>query len=98
MVLKLVAVFCLVYGLVAAEKVSFDNYRVYSVNVKNEQQLLELVQLENAGIGGIQFWQSPSGIGRKADIMVAPNQVNVVSELIEKLNLESHVMVENVQT
>lgn len=84
-------------GLVTANKASFENYRVYSVDVENDWQLQELHHLENADFGGLEFWKSPSAVGQRADIMVAPHQVAMFSETIEKLRLSSRLMVDNVQ-
>lgn len=97
MLIKLVAVFCLVFGLVSSEKATFNNYRVYSVVVETEQQLIELRRLESSAASGIQFWQSPSGLGRRTDIMVAPHQMATFAELADKLKLSSRVMVDDVQ-
>lgn len=96
---QLVIAFCLVFGLVmASEKASFDKYRVYSIDVETDEQLQGLLQLQKSPLIGIDFWKSPSGIGRRSDIMVPPHQIAAFNELTEKLKLSKRVMVENVQT
>lgn len=88
-------IFVLSVGFVSMKNASYQNYRVYSINVANHQQMEVLLELTAAD--GIEFWQSPSGIGRRCDVMVAPHRLAEFAELSEKLGLSSRVMVEDVQ-
>lgn len=96
-VAKLTVVLLLIGSLYANRKVTFDDYQVFSVDVKNQQQLDALRELEDSGEDGINFWQSPTTIGQKSDIMVAPDTLEKFTEIIQQLGLERRVMVDDVQ-
>lgn len=78
-----------------SEKARFDNYRVYSLEVDNDEQLTLLRQLENTD--RYEFWRSPTYIGRNVDVMVAPHQAADFSELLDGSNIKKNLMIENVQ-
>lgn len=82
-------------GFAAMEKATFENYRVFSVNVTNRAQLEALNQLSD--LDGFDFWQHLSFVGRRCDIMVAPHRLADFAEITEKLRLPNQVMVDNVQ-
>lgn len=96
--IALISVLVLVVGSVGADKrVSFENYKVFSLDVSTKHQLDALHQLHDSDVGGISFWKSPSIVGQQSDIMVAPHQLAMFSELLQKYDFENHVMVDNVQ-
>lgn len=98
MSLKSISIFLLLVGSLVAEKpVSFQNFRVFSVNVTNEQQLEGLRQFEESAVDGIDFWKSSNHIGGRSDVMVAPHQLATFEQVLQNLELQSHVMVDNVQ-
>lgn len=50
---KVSAILIVLLSVAVAEKVRFDNYRVYSIKVENEEQLAALKNIEN----------NPDGVG-----------------------------------
>lgn len=93
--IAVIASLILLLGSISAEsKVSFENYKVFSVNVSNEAQSKVLQELE---ADGFEFWRSASAIGGSSDIMVAPYQMDKFAELTQAVGLKSRLMVENVQ-
>lgn len=82
-------------SIASASDIKFNNYRVYSVNISNVEQLQQLQQLEQ--MPGWDFWRSPEKVGTTADIMVAPHQAAHFAEIASELNVESRLMVEDVQ-
>lgn len=89
----LVVVFSL--GFVTSEPVSFEKYQVFSLIATNAHQLEVLRKL--ADTDGIDYWQSPTEVGRRIDVMVAPHRLSDFAKLSENLELHSQVMVDNVQ-
>lgn len=82
----------------ADERARFDNYRVYSLSVENEEQLNILRKIDNSQNNrGYEFWRGPTSVGRNADIMVAPHQFGDFSALISEFKFESTVITTNVQ-
>lgn len=79
------------------EKVRFDNYRVYSVNVDNEKQLKVLNELE-AYPDGISFLESPTGVGRIAELLVPPHKFAEIAELFKTYAIKNHIKTSNLQS
>lgn len=87
----------LVVGINAESPVSFQNYQVFHVEVLNQNQLEALRQLEYSSVDGINFWKSPSFVGQRSDVMVAPHQMAMFAGLMERFRFERSVMIDNVQ-
>lgn len=79
----------------SAEKVRFDNYRVISVKVENEQHRQLLEQLE-ASSDSVQFIK-PAILQRNAEIIVAPHKLADIDEFFELNGIKSEVKTENLQ-
>lgn len=88
----LVASVIVVFG----EKARFDNYRVYSIDIKNENQLNVLRELENYP-DGILFRMMPTAVGQTVDIVVPPHKLADISELFAVYEFSSHTKTENLQ-
>lgn len=82
-------------SLSLAETIRFDNYRVYSLNISDEQQLQQLRQLQ--GSVGYDFWRPADVVGATADIMVAPHKLAEFTNIMDTMRVQSHLMVDNVQ-
>ncbi|XP_055307071.1 zinc carboxypeptidase A 1-like, partial [Sitodiplosis mosellana] len=78
------------------EKARYDNYRVYSIEVENEQQLEVLKDFES-GPNGISFLETPTGIQQTAEIIVPPHKFADIVDLFEKLKLKNHLKIANLQ-
>ncbi|KAJ8944091.1 hypothetical protein NQ318_019429 [Aromia moschata] len=96
--MKLLAALATLLVLVSAEKVRYDNYRVYRLTPKDYKAVEALKQLEDAGIAEYSFWTSVVGVGAAADVMVAPAEFDELEEMVAGLDIDSTVMIENVQT
>lgn len=77
-------------GQSLAQAVRFDNYRVYSVQVENEDHVRKLQSIENV----YDFWKTGT-IGQHSDIMVSPRDVAEFEKFVENMN--SSIKVDNVQ-
>lgn len=84
--------FTITYG----EKVRFDNYHVYSVEITNENQLKLLQELESIQ-NGISFMKMPIAIGQIVGIIVPPHEFAAISELFEEYEIKSRLKIENLQ-
>ncbi|XP_031623242.1 zinc carboxypeptidase-like [Contarinia nasturtii] len=96
--MKLIIVAILFACVVAcfSEKARYDNYRVYSIEVENEQQFEVLKRFES-GLDGISFLETPTGIQQKAEIIVPPHKFADISELFETLKIKNQIKIANLQ-
>ncbi|CAO1308920.1 unnamed protein product [Diamesa serratosioi] len=85
-----------VIGSVISERARFDNYRVYSINIENAKQLNILQEL-NEYPDGYNFWDPPSKVNSKIDLVVPPHQFAHFGELVKALNLKTKVKINNLQ-
>lgn len=90
------AVFVACFALALGEKARFDNYRVYSVNVENEDQLKVFQQLE-AYPDGTMFLESPTGVGQIAELLVPPHKFADIVELFEANEIKNRIKTANLQ-
>lgn len=81
---------------VFCEKVRFDNYRVYTMIVENEEQLRALRELESYR-DGIEFLESPQSIGDFAELIVPPHKLGDINDLFEKYHIKSLAKSNNLQ-
>lgn len=79
-----------------SEKLRYDNYRIYSLNVANEEQLKVLNELE-AYPDGIVFLESPTGVGQIAELLVSPHKFADIAELFETYEIENRIKTSNFQ-
>lgn len=84
---------CLLITGVSLTKKRFDNFKVYSVKVQNDDQLKILENLERKDY---DFWESPI-LGDVADIMISPDQEQYFQSLVNMHQLESSVKIANLQ-
>ncbi|XP_059619301.1 zinc carboxypeptidase-like [Phlebotomus argentipes] len=84
-------------GVLGQEQVKFSDYRVFSVTPQSEDQLKALRKLEFEVTPSFDFWASAKNVGQKADIMVAPGQMEDFKLFLEENNLEASVKIEDVQ-
>ncbi|XP_052871081.1 zinc carboxypeptidase-like [Anopheles cruzii] len=97
MILKFVALLvCLGAGLLQAEPVRFDNYRVYEISIGSQKQLEAFQYMERYPDGYI-FWESPVQTNMKINLVVPPHKVAEFEELKQHLDFESRLKIANVQ-
>lgn len=80
--------------LVSAEKARFDNYRILSVKIANEEQRLFLERLDEASDSVEVLSEAENGI---AEIVVAPHKLADVDEMFERNGIQSEVNHANLQ-
>lgn len=80
-----------------AEKVKFNDYKVFTVKPETEDQLKALRNLENDSVASFDFWTSAKNVGQKSDIMVAPGQMDEFKTFLEENHLEASIKIEDVQ-
>lgn len=86
---------CLV-AAVLGRSARFDNYRVYSAAVENEEQSKVLRDLETSS-DGILFLKTPTPTNRYADFIAPPHKFGDISKLLDTFNIKNHVKTENLQ-
>ncbi|XP_055697296.1 zinc carboxypeptidase-like [Phlebotomus papatasi] len=80
-----------------AEKLRFDNYKVYKVQVDNEEQLKVMHQIERAAFSSYDFWRSPSYVGNPVEVMVAPHKLSEFEDIMSFLKFSYSLKIANVQ-
>lgn len=84
------------WQIVFSEKVQYDNYRLYSVIIENDQQLNVLQELQ-VRPDGIIFETIPIRKGQIVDLIVAPQRIADISELFENYEFKNRLLIENLQ-
>ncbi|TDG45328.1 hypothetical protein AWZ03_008229 [Drosophila navojoa] len=74
-------------GLSGAERVRFDNYRLYKANAENAEQLAVLKQLEGSS-DSILFLDGVHIVGADVQMVVAPHKVPDVLEILGKAEIK----------
>ncbi|XP_014486643.1 PREDICTED: zinc carboxypeptidase-like [Dinoponera quadriceps] len=87
---------CAFLGLAAAQKATFNNYKIFKILPTTEKQVQLLQQLEQVA-DGFSFWISPSYVGRIAELMVAPHKLPEFHEIMKQVNMAYYNHIEDVQ-
>ncbi|XP_023163920.2 zinc carboxypeptidase A 1 [Drosophila hydei] len=74
-------------GVSEAERVRFDNYRLYQANAENAEQLAVLKQLEGSS-DSIMFLDGVHIVGADVQMVVAPHKVPDVLEILGKAEIK----------
>lgn len=90
------AIFVACFMVASAEKARYDNYRVYSIHIENEDQLKELQELE-IHPDGISFLESPVGVDQSIDLTVPPHKFAEIAELFEANKIKNWIKTKNLQ-
>lgn len=83
-------------NVVVGEKARFDKYRVYSIDIDNEEQLSVLEDLENQQ-DGLTFVRPVTAAGTLTEVIVPPHKFADISELCEKFNMTNEILIEDLQ-
>ncbi|XP_011705384.1 PREDICTED: zinc carboxypeptidase A 1-like, partial [Wasmannia auropunctata] len=89
-----IIILCTIVGLVAAEQVTYDNYKVFRITVTTQMQAALLNQF--ADIHGISFWIRPS-VNKQTVLMVAPHKLSKFYEMMAQIQAPCEIYIENVQ-
>ncbi|KAL7306787.1 hypothetical protein TKK_0001149 [Trichogramma kaykai] len=96
MIMRIALVLLAAAAFATAEKVSFQNYKVFRVVPKSTDELELLKHLENYN-GQYSYWSSPNKVGHAVDIMVSPQSQSDFVNLMSSSNVHYHTYIENVQ-
>lgn len=94
MKLQLAVVLCLAVSCLAA-KSRYDNYKLYSMQLKTEDQAKAVVSLEE-NTDSYDFWSATSLV-RDTDVMVPPHKIGEFEDFLERYNIQYEIKVEDVQ-
>ncbi|EDW63370.1 zinc carboxypeptidase A 1 [Drosophila virilis] len=75
------------FGLAQAERVRYDNYRLYKANAENAEQLAVLKQLEGS-TDSIMFLDGVHIVGADVQMVVAPHKVPDLLEILGKAEIK----------
>ncbi|KAJ8944095.1 hypothetical protein NQ318_019433 [Aromia moschata] len=90
-------VFILVISLSLAEKIRYDNHKLYSVTPKHLESLKFLRHLEEEGWQNYNFWTSPTRVGTPVSILVAPEGFAEIEKMAASSNMDVKIVHQNVQ-
>lgn len=90
------AIFFASFILTFGERARYDNYRIYSVEIRDGKQLKLLQDLESHQ-DGISFMHSPTSISRKVAMLVPPHKFAYISDLFELNNMKNSIKIDNLQ-
>lgn len=85
-----------VLALNAETKIRFNNHKVYSLKIKNVEQITVLRHIESHPIDGHHLWNSVVP-GKNVDLIVAPHKFQDFNDLTDSLAIEYELKVEIVQ-
>lgn len=81
-----------------AEKIRFDNYKVYRLVPNDEETFKILKQIEVGGeLSNYNFFSPLVKVGDPVDLMVPPYQVDYIDNLAKSRGMNASVLMENVQ-
>lgn len=96
MKLLILNIFCACFLLISAEKIRFDNYRVYSVKIENEKHLEVLKELENNS-NGLMYIEAPVYVHRAAELVVPPHNFSNIEEFFKTNEFKHEIKTNNLQ-
>ncbi|KAF5275817.1 hypothetical protein FQR65_LT04055 [Abscondita terminalis] len=86
-------ILCLLIWSGDCSKLSYENYKVYNVTPKSEEEVNILRKLEE--VGSYTFWNKVAGINASVNILVSSFDQNEFESLLK--NFDYHILIENVQ-
>ncbi|XP_011160937.1 zinc carboxypeptidase [Solenopsis invicta] len=90
-------ILCAVIGLIAAEKATFHNYKVFRITPTTNEHVELLRELPEIA-DEFSFWKEPTTVNAHVDLMVAPHKLPVFHDIMDKIKAPHQVHVDNVQT
>ncbi|XP_072767276.1 uncharacterized protein [Anoplolepis gracilipes] len=96
-IMSKIIILCIVLGLVVAQKVTYDNYKVFRIIPTTQQQVHVLRQLEDV-LCDYSFWKPPTTILKAVDVMVPPHKLDEFYYMAAKIKIPFLRFIENVQT
>lgn len=90
------AIFAVCFAIIFAEKVRFDNYRVYSARIETDEQLQVLREVQSYP-DGIIFQSIPARVGQIVELIVPPHKFADISELSAAFAFHIEIKTKNLQ-
>lgn len=85
-------------GLSLAEKIRFDNYKVYRLIPNDEETLNILKQWEDRdGLSDYNLWSPVTKVGGEVDVMVPPYRIEEIEHMAKTRYMNASILIENVQ-
>ena len=80
------------------EVTSYEGYKVLRVHADSMDQLLYLRELSETGEIGtkINFWIEPDRLNSSVDMMVSPDIATEIKTILEKQNMKTETIINNV--
>lgn len=78
-----------------AAKSRYDNYKLYSMQLKTEDQAKAVIELEE-NTDSYDFWSGASLV-RDVDVMVPPHKFAEFEDFLTRFEIQFHIKVENIQ-
>jgi len=78
-----------------AAKSRYDNYKLYSFMLSNEEQVKHVAELERSS-DSLDFWSGPS-LARNVSVVVAPHKLGEFEDFLDRFNIPFEIQVENLQ-
>lgn len=94
MIVKLISV-VLLFSLVSAKKIRYDNYTLYRIQPRNEEQLQVLTELYKDELR-YNFWDTPSKYV-PVNILSSPANKAELETILRKYDIASEVATSNIQ-
>ncbi|KAJ8919788.1 hypothetical protein NQ315_006317 [Exocentrus adspersus] len=88
---------CLCIQVSLAEKIRYDNYKVFSLTPRSADAVKALYEMEEMGMSGYNFWSRVGPVGTPVQVMVPPYKVGELEATAEKVGMDMEVMLGNVQ-
>eukprot|EP00735_Rhodelphis_limneticus_P000090 TRINITY_DN1013_c0_g1::TRINITY_DN1013_c0_g1_i1::g.29921::m.29921 TRINITY_DN1013_c0_g1::TRINITY_DN1013_c0_g1_i1::g.29921 ORF type:complete len:439 (+),score=148.58,sp/P48052/CBPA2_HUMAN/42.35/1e-105,Peptidase_M14/PF00246.19/3.9e-82,Propep_M14/PF02244.11/5.1e-15 TRINITY_DN1013_c0_g1_i1:45-1319(+) len=77
--------------------VRYDGHKVFRVSFSSED-MPKIAALKEAGELSLDFWKEPNTMNDHVDIRVVPEFEPIFTNMLKELNLNSEVMIDDVQT
>lgn len=88
----------LAVSLSLAEKIRFDNYKLYRLIPNDEETFNILKEMEDTEqFSGYNFWSPAIKVGAAVDLMVSPYRVDYIEDMVKSRGMNASVLMENVQ-
>lgn len=94
--LKFCLAFLLFITLALSEKFRFDNYSLYNVLPKNENEIKLLQELAFNDVK-YDFWTEPGASAKFVNIMVSPPQKDTLEGFLNHNGIDYRVAIKNIQ-
>ncbi|KAK4877363.1 hypothetical protein RN001_009869 [Aquatica leii] len=93
--MRLTIVFWAVVLAACAEKVSYDGYKVYRLNLTNQKQLSVLTKLVDNSL--IDFWSTLRLSSKPVDVMIHPKVDPMFTWILNSQGIHHEVLIKNVE-